>query len=374
MEEEKSEKILGTYDIGDIVVSQDIKFKKGSYVVLDSSAKTVGFSPNFIFKQREDFSYLRAELDCTGSDSNGWCMVEACKGHNWRYATPEEAAHYEKLKKPYDVTKPQVVRCKTQKQWDFVLSKFNPKNQESSDWERYRDSTYLCIYHGKNFSLSGAYGHVGGFFTDIGAKVFSFGEWCKMNGHAVPEPDELPEKWCIKVTSQNQETLGNWRTDGPLVNSCQQDLYLHTPMMGKKGYCQREIEPGFKEITFEQFKKWVLKEEQQVVFGLFPNHGFCQRAAEGYAAVSSKAHSDYSNVATETVYSCGEGFGFTEREERTNQPAMEITLPGPHKVPPVLKTPTVQTEENSVTIPEPILGQKRTDEIKITIQQLNIKL
>ena len=76
------------------------------------------------------------------------------------------------------------------------------------------------------------------------------------------ELPSLPKKWCIKVTSENVKVLGNWRDGGNYINP---DEYLYTPTpnnIDKKGYRSLDkSKPGYTEITFEQFKKWVLKEE-----------------------------------------------------------------------------------------------------------------
>lgn len=81
----------------------------------------------------------------------------------------------------------------------------------------------------------------------------------------VKEPEfVLPEKWCIKLTEENYKTLGKWRTDGELPMSnlhynCL-NCYLHTPMHNKNGYNEPNKDPKYIEITFDQFKKYVLKE------------------------------------------------------------------------------------------------------------------
>jgi hypothetical protein len=72
----------------------------------------------------------------------------------------------------------------------------------------------------------------------------------------------LPDKWCIKITEENIDVLGKWRTDGPLKDNryVKEDCYLHTPMHNKRGYNEPSKHPDYKEITFEQFKQYVLKE------------------------------------------------------------------------------------------------------------------
>lgn len=76
----------------------------------------------------------------------------------------------------------------------------------------------------------------------------------------------LPEKWCIKLTEENVDILGKWRTDGILRDPkfAKEGWYLHTPMNGKKGYNEPSKDPDYTEITFEQFKQHVLKESPVV--------------------------------------------------------------------------------------------------------------
>jgi len=71
----------------------------------------------------------------------------------------------------------------------------------------------------------------------------------------------LPKKWAIKITIENKTILGNWRTDGPLTNGI--GNYLHTPYSGRNGYNAPTKFDGYTEITFEQFKEWVLKVKEE---------------------------------------------------------------------------------------------------------------
>lgn len=75
------------------------------------------------------------------------------------------------------------------------------------------------------------------------------------------ESDEfiLPEKWCIKVTKENVEALGRWRRAGRISNGI--DGYCLSFYRDVVGWYTNEVSPEFKEITYEQFKKHVLKQE-----------------------------------------------------------------------------------------------------------------
>lgn len=72
------------------------------------------------------------------------------------------------------------------------------------------------------------------------------------------ELTELPEKWCVKYDQSHLEIiikLLNWKSEittesGYLFSENKNSYFLS---------CQKHI--GYNEITFEQFKKWVLKED-----------------------------------------------------------------------------------------------------------------
>jgi len=82
-------------------------FKKDEYIVcLNTPDLDPSFPKNYIFKQREDLEHLRCEKDLTNYP-NGWSYItfnNLGKYSDWRYATIEEAQHYELIGKPYDVT------------------------------------------------------------------------------------------------------------------------------------------------------------------------------------------------------------------------------------------------------------------------------
>ena len=77
----------------------------------------------------------------------------------------------------------------------------------------------------------------------------------------VKEEFVLPEKWYVILNSENRETLNKWRkTDSELYNDCDYECIKYdkygTSLNNINDYLQ-----DYQEITFEQFKKYVLKEE-----------------------------------------------------------------------------------------------------------------
>lgn len=71
---------------------------------------------------------------------------------------------------------------------------------------------------------------------------------------------ELPAKWCVKVTKENVKVLTDWRIHGINI-SHEQGVYgyLHS----NKTWLS-DIHFNYTEITFEEFKKYVLKKEELI--------------------------------------------------------------------------------------------------------------
>lgn len=87
-------------------------------------------------------------------------------------------------------------------------------------------------------------------------------EFRKALPHEIPTQQEefvLPEKWCLLVTKENQEVCNDWREFDAEISV---NHYMHNqhPDYSKRGISKAEIQKGYTEITFEQFKKYVLKE------------------------------------------------------------------------------------------------------------------
>lgn len=70
---------------------------------------------------------------------------------------------------------------------------------------------------------------------------------------------ELPAKWAVEVTAENQHELGNWRLHGHL--SCN-DGYCLCSNQITKGYWVRDLHEhlDYTVITYEQFKQYVLNQ------------------------------------------------------------------------------------------------------------------
>ena len=85
-------------------------FKQNEYIVtlkVDTNFSTNCARDNWCFKQMYDREYIAPYIDLSEStgNSNGNLQFDKSKElKDWRYATPEEIAEYDKLGKPFDVT------------------------------------------------------------------------------------------------------------------------------------------------------------------------------------------------------------------------------------------------------------------------------
>lgn len=102
------------------------EFKKGDYIVtLD--VESGGWNcarNNYCFKQRVDNKGIYPVVDLGGSKTNGHDIMSFDKQKylkDWRYATPEEIAEYDRIGKPYDVTTLQKKEEYIPQVWDYLV-------------------------------------------------------------------------------------------------------------------------------------------------------------------------------------------------------------------------------------------------------------
>lgn len=74
----------------------------------------------------------------------------------------------------------QAVHCKTQEEWDFVLSKFNPLKLDSSHFNRYKSNSIIIFSEEIDKDYYGAYSNKN---ETIFKEILSFQEWCDLNGY-----------------------------------------------------------------------------------------------------------------------------------------------------------------------------------------------
>lgn len=88
-----------------VVETKKEMFHEGDYIVTLINDANCG-KVNYCSKQDIDCRYLKPVIDTKGYPNNGNSkfLYTDTSNTKWRYATPEEAAEYERIGKPYDVT------------------------------------------------------------------------------------------------------------------------------------------------------------------------------------------------------------------------------------------------------------------------------
>ena len=100
---------------------------------------------------------------------------------------------------------------------------------------------------------------------------------------------EIPETWHIIVTEENQEVLFNWRFKDPSPDcKLSTDHIVGKSINSERGHNCRKITKNFgNEISYEDFKKYILKEnvnqkemntEKQIIKYRFKNEQFLEAA------------------------------------------------------------------------------------------------
>lgn len=201
------------------------EFVKGDYIVcLDTPEKDTSFPKNYIFKQRENGDYLLSELDVGGSKTNGWCLINYNKksisttpSYNWRYATPEEIAEYNRLGKPYDVTTLNKVKSEPVKEEstsfpDNISSEINMKEIQAEAKRRFpigckfksiSGHTYELIQDGSVYSIHGS-----SIWASSGyGLLYESGKWAELLEEcksSEPVEEELKEgDWVICIGEED---------------------------------------------------------------------------------------------------------------------------------------------------------------------------
>jgi hypothetical protein len=88
-----------------IGVKSETMFKKGDYIVILNKPNGIldYLPPNYVYKQNRNYDCVYPDVDIKGTKTS--CSdVKFVNKNDWRYATPEEIAEYDRLGKPFDVT------------------------------------------------------------------------------------------------------------------------------------------------------------------------------------------------------------------------------------------------------------------------------
>ena len=150
--------VFGKYKVGDVVVS----------LTTNGGNRKEGD----LFTVKED------------STQHKLCYVKyygSIQPNDWRLATPEEVSEYNKGIKNINDIKQEAVNCTTQEEWDFVLSKFNPRGLTTDNFSKNSDnkciitassnSGYVGCYSSKNYLVTNNY------------TILTFKQWCDKYNH-----------------------------------------------------------------------------------------------------------------------------------------------------------------------------------------------
>jgi hypothetical protein len=73
--------------------------------------------------------------------------------------------------------------------------------------------------------------------------------------------ERLPEKWCCKSATENElKILNDFIISKGYDGKLQDHFYIHFPFINTNGSAYTKIMDDYKEISFEDFKRLVLKE------------------------------------------------------------------------------------------------------------------
>ena len=267
------------------------EFKKGEYIVY-LGKNDDNFKKNHCFKIRETNDYLRPEIDCDGSTGNGWGYISYTqnKDYGWRYATQSEIDHYDSIDEPYDVTtlkaiisinnliKGEIYAIDYEKGKMGVIM-FDYLSSGKTLFYQYCTATWNTGTDGyqKNSTISN-----GVMLKSIRKPTSEEKKWllaCIEEDKFIPKEEAikskefvLPEKWAIKITEDNinilndflhsnrdkyKEYISNWRVSN-------QGYHFHYPAISGPAHSSKTIKNGYTKITFEQFKKYILKDSDEV--------------------------------------------------------------------------------------------------------------
>jgi len=130
-------------------------------------------------------------------------------------------------------------------------------------------------------------------FDENGAKLITLEEWNEaVNGFV------LPEKWCIQCNKDNYQVIYEWlrknkQTKSNYISLGGSDINtkVHYPTFQYSPYSLNfhqsdNCQPNYTEITFEQFKKYVLKMEEREIIGYKLKEG-CEQYKNAIKALGS---------------------------------------------------------------------------------------
>jgi hypothetical protein len=149
-------------------------------------AKLSAFTLGKIYKTEK---YTTGSYRVLCEDGGG----QMIKGYEDKFK-PSSKSAYDAQFKPKQPLK-QAVHCKTQEEWDFVISKFNPLGLRSNQFDRYKSNSIIIFTEEQNKGYYGSYSNKN---ETSFKEILSFKEWCDLNGYEMETI--YKERDCYVVT------------------------------------------------------------------------------------------------------------------------------------------------------------------------------
>jgi len=219
-----------------------MSFKKDDYIValkINNLHNYTSIKENYIIKQRCDSSYLQTNCDITGhANSNSYFTFDKAEDlKDWRHATSEEIAEYERLGKPFDVTtlKPK-----------FIVGKWY-KNL-------CRDKNYYGKFkelRGNDFWVSEFIDNNKRYINDTGTAEYDYAEECHLEeiqqylpgGHPDKRPKSLMNRY-LKALKDRAQCISSIKKGDYVHITGISDVTVLTKNNDTYGFSANDISPN----------------------------------------------------------------------------------------------------------------------------------
>jgi hypothetical protein len=249
-------------------------FKQNDYIVtlkVDTNFPTDCARDNWCFKQKYNKDYIQPCINLLGNtDSfNGNLLFNKSKKlKDWRFATPEEIAEYDRLGKPFDVTTLKPKELSKEELLEEAKRKYPIGSQVKSVFDDLFDTVKEQSHFNYPDAWNGDTPQI--WFTGdrYGLLIYDRGKWAEIvskpeSVEKMEEPKELtslPEKWVVRnPRNEESEKLYAYANVHGAIPPYTDGTWFHFPPY-EGATTKGKIAPGYTEITFDQFKRWVLKE------------------------------------------------------------------------------------------------------------------
>ena len=232
------------------------------------------------------FNIERSEIESITGNKHEWGFPECNTLEDlqrvYEYIMSKDPANKNKTVNVRDIKYPDQIHITSKEQWEKIVkyySKIHPYNPENKYYLADRSGSKETPFTGPPARIAGQDFYNTYEFEDIifpeekqivngkgyyvGQKLSGWLDISDILGISTEKPEKelgsLPEKWCIKDIKEVKNFFEDYNIGS---YTCEGDAYLHYPKIGYRCYF-KEIQSSYTEITYEQFKKWVMKEETQ---------------------------------------------------------------------------------------------------------------